>query len=327
MAHGEGTTPRRGSGRGSAPVWLLAVPLVLAAGAVLWLFVGSSLFGPTAGAGSDGLDAEEAAAAEAAASATLAGTNRPRVEKPAMKEEEEDGKPTFTKGEGVFGRVIDSREKPIPGAKVNLFVPDASNPWTPLDGPPRDHGRGGGRDLPPGAGATARLRVRAEAPGYASTTQLISSRGARVDLILDRAGTLKVKVKNRKGEPVKDAEVKVSAGWMVQAPPVKTNEAGEALVEGLASGSSNVRVSAVGFGPVNLSDVQVEPAKVTERSIVMGRGLPVSGRVTDETTSQPVEGAEVFAKVQWDQSALKSDTVKTDADGKFKLESAGGQGE
>jgi protocatechuate 3,4-dioxygenase beta subunit len=309
--------------------WLLAVPLAAAAAAVLWTFVGSSLFGPTAGAGPGVLDGEgDLEGDPEAAAATLAGSNRPVREKPAMKEEEEPAKPTFTKAEGFFGRVTDSREKPIPGAKVSLFLPDPSNPWSPADGAllAAAEAAADGTYLV-GPAPVGRLRLRAEASGYASTSMNVSSRGAKVDLILDRSGALRVKVKTRKGEAIKDADVGVSAGWMFRAPPVKTNAEGEALVDGLASGPCTLRVTALGYGPVNMNDVQVEPAKTAERTVVMGKGVPVSGRVTDETTNAPIEGAEVMARVQWDQSGPRSDTVKTDGDGKFKLESAGGQGE
>ncbi len=326
---------RRARGLGAADGrLLLAIPLLAAGALALWLFAGGAR-DPGPGAGKDpesGAAGEEAPAEAGGGGAGLKGSDPLHPKDPGMKGgEDEAAKPPCTKAEGVYGRVTDSREKPIPGAKVTLFGVDPANPWSQKDGPvvaTADVAADGSYLV--GPAPAGRLKVRAEASGWANETRLVPARGARVDLILDRSGSLKVTAKDRKGAAVAGADVRVSASFQTggaSSSTRQTAESGEAVVDGLPGGPVEVRVSARGYGAVNLSQVMVQPAKTSERTVVLGPALPITGRVVDGERESPVEGAEVTAKVGWDAEAPKSDVAKTDADGRFRIEAAGGANE
>jgi hypothetical protein len=304
----------------------IAVPVALAAAAGLWFALG--------GRGASSVDAtgdREGNAATAVpedvtgeASAALAGAKGVRPRERTPEPSPEDAAPTFAKAEGVFGRVVDSKDKGIAGAKVTLLPDSGSRGWGLPDGAPiavATSGEDGAYLV--GPAPAGRSKVRAEAKGYAAGVATVTSKGARADVVLFKGGSVRLTVRDGAGQAVKGAEVRLVASTGVTS-VAKTGDGGEALVDSLAPGPSWGRVLAAGFAPTNVPGLNVVPGQVVERTCVLGTGTGIHGKVVDEAEA-PIEGAEVTASPQWDQPAFA--TTKSAADGTFTVPAAGGAGD
>ena len=179
---------------------LLAVPIAAALAALAWVLLSGGPGGLGAGgsgdrAGPDSPDARGAVMDEGGG-ATLAGAPGGRPRNPVT-DGEPDG-PPVPRAEGVFGRVLDAREKPLSGAKVSLYpmLPGAARGAD--DGPPvavATSGEDGAFVV--GPAPAGRLKVRADAAGYASGIGVVPGKGSCVDLVLYRGGGVRLKVRAR----------------------------------------------------------------------------------------------------------------------------------
>jgi protocatechuate 3,4-dioxygenase beta subunit len=313
--------------RGRTP-WILGSVLSLALAALGWLLLGDERRDD--GAGPEGREeAADAARPEEIGRGERAGglaTGPARPRRPDV-EEAPPAAAAFSKAEGVFGRVIDAKERPIEGATVLLFSYEPQAPQNVQDGKPiatatttKD-----GEFLVGPAPTDAKLKVRADAPGYATAAQFLSARGSRVDLILYRGGALRLRVKDEAGGAVKGAEARYRGGPV--ATTVETDAAGEATLDGLPTGQATVRVQKAGYATFHLSDVVVEPGKTVERTCVLPPGTTLSGRVTDEKGERGVAGADVSVRPQSEAAAPASATATSGDDGRFTVAAAGGPGE
>src|SRR5438034_1206880 len=75
-----------------------------------------------------------------------------------------------------------------------------------------------------------------------------SSKGARVDLVLDRGGALKVTVRDAAGNGVGGAELRVFGGAAVVS--AVTAASGEAVIDALTPGPVRLLVAAPGAAPL-----------------------------------------------------------------------------
>jgi hypothetical protein len=309
-------------------VWILSLAILVGGGGALVLLgldegiellEGEARVASAAGAG-PGLEPGAETGSLSAKSAAEQEAERAREEAAAKAA----SAPTFTRAEGVFGRVIDPRDAGIAGAKVTLFVLDPTVPWGAPDGPPAATATSAadGTFLVGPAPDGRRLKLRADATGYASTTTWVPSRGARVDLVLDRGGAVRVVVRDDAKGVVKGAEVRSTNTGV----SVATGEDGSALLEALPVGPVAVRVQMAGYAGLNLNDVVIEAGKTIERTCVLSRGATIEGRVVDEAGAGVV-GAEVVTKAQWDASAVSAVPVTSGEDGRFALEASSGGGE
>ena len=300
--------------------------LAVALGAAIWLAASGTLLAPV-GAPSDDAEAPSSAPEAGDASAperagSLEGRSRPAG---GGARPEAAPAPSLTRAESVHGRVIDTKDRPLAGAVVTLHGVDASEAWgAPLPAAiaTATSAEDGSFEVGPAPAAT-RLRVRAEAAGFAATVAT-AARGGRVDLVLDRGGALRLFVRDGEGKAVRGAEVRVVAPGRAAAPT--TNESGEALLEALPTGTLQVRVTAPGMASARVPDVAIEAGKTIERTCIVGRGVLLTGRVTEEGAGAGIERATVSVKPQSDPTAPGA-AVETDGEGRFRIEGAGGPGE
>ena len=299
-------------------------------GAAAWLAASGGLSLPVAGPTEDSEAAGTAAPERAGPGAPAAARDgslegrRAAPTRPAAAPEFAEA-PPLSKAESVSGRVLDTKDRPVPGATVTLHGLDPTefgNALLPAAVATATSGADGTFAVGP-APASMRLRVRAEAAGFAPAIAN-ATRGAHVDLVLDRGGALHLSVKDVAGAPVKGAEVRVPSVPRVALPT--TDAAGEVLVEGLPTGPLAVRVTAPGAAPARVADVAIEAGKTIERTCVVGRGVLLTGRVVEEASGAGIEHATVAVKPQNEPSATPT-TTEADAEGRFRLESAGGAGE
>ncbi len=249
-----------------------------------------------------------------------AGSAGPKKVAAAKEEPDAPEKPVCSKEEGVYGRVLDAKEKPLPGAKVSLFRVDPLNPWTQTtEGPTLGTAVSGaeGRFLVGPAPAGDRLRLRAEAAGYGARTEFVSARGTCVDVILEEGGALVVKVKDEAGVAVAGAKISAQSGQSFAS--AVTAPDGGARLDSLSIGQVQVRVEADGFAPATTGDVTIAAGGTVEKAFVLRKGQEITGRVLEEIGTRPVGGATVTSQWWGMSGQQESAPVTTDADGKFTM--------
>ncbi len=319
----------------SARTGLLLLPLLLALGAVGYLVLGGGGHGGPRAEG-DVEEAADAAAPEALGAlagpdgtlAAGAGAGGPKKPAAVKEEAEAPEKPTFSKAEGVYGRVLDAKEQPLPGAKVALYRVDPLNPWTQVPTSPALASAVSGADgrfLVGPAPAGDRLRLRAEATGYGARTEYVSSRGTCIDVILEEGGTLVVRVKDEAGAALAGAKVSAQAGpsWGGAV----TAQDGTARLDSLSIGQVQVRIEADGFAPATTGDVTIAAGATVEKGFVLRKGQEITGRVLEEVGSRAVAGATVTSQWWGMAGQQESSPVTTDADGRFTMRVPCGPGE
>lgn len=136
--------------------------------------------------------------------------------------------------------------------------------------------------------------------------------------------TVAVKVQDEAAQPVRGARIRVDAGDEPEASDwiATSDEAGAAIVQGLPLGWGALIAEAEGFAPGRGQTMIGEPnpdPKVpsTELTIVMRKGVAVSGRVVDEA-GKPISNVRVRPELSraWsDPNALQA--VVSDAQGAF----------
>lgn len=315
---------------------LLPLLLVLAAGgAAAWLLLGEGL-----GVGLDGAGERSDAVGEdgtalggpGAVALDASGTapRKPRVE-PATEEPAGPAKPAFPPAEGVSGRVVDARRKPIAGATVTLHpFPLETSWWDAPDAEPvADAKTEKDGTFLVGPAPTGRIKVRAVAPGFAPNVQPLPQRGARIEIVLDEGGALDVKVVDGKAVPVADATVQHTAGsWGVQIATVgTTSKDGVAHFDALPTGSGRLLVSKPGLGAVRQQDVGIAPKAKNELTIVLQGGRELTGVVTSAEDNRPVAGVTIDVSYPYVSGIKAPPTVTTAEDGRYRTLVDVGQGE
>src|SRR5262245_57345284 len=255
--------------------------ILVAGGAVAFLLFGDGFGGFLDGSG-ERADAPDAAGVVRAGQKGVAldtsgqgGPRKPRVEVPTDAPAGPK-KPTFPPSEGVSGRVVDAKRKPIAGATVTLHPFPLETQWwdAPDTEPVADTKTEKDGTFLVGPAPTGRIKVRAVAPGYAPNVQPLPQRGARIEIMLDEGGPLDVRVVDAKGGPVADATVQFTAGtWGVQiATVLQTNKEGLAHFDAMPTGSGRLLVSKPGLGAVRQQDVGVAPKAKNETTVVLQGG-------------------------------------------------------
>ncbi|MHC5009314.1 MAG: carboxypeptidase regulatory-like domain-containing protein [Planctomycetota bacterium] len=307
---------------------LLALVAVAAVTATAALFLSDG-----AGSSSTGLDrTEEGGNAEdlrEPGRARLVGDEAARARAEEAREAEEAAEraaAAFPRSQGVFGRVLDARGTPIPGATVKLAV-DYARPWNY------------GRPDPPamatsmtdedghylvGPAPEGRLRVRAEAFGYAPAIQLVRRRGYRVDLVLDRGATLEVAVQDREGAPVLGARLLHQSGTVVTEGVSGAD--GAFLFGSVPTGSGTLTVTAGGYAAVR-QEVLLAP-EVRERStVILPPPTVMEGRALADEDGRPLADVTItvsYVNAQW---LDPTGPATTDPEGRFRLEITAAEGQ
>lgn len=294
-----------------------------AAVAAAWLLLGQD----GGDDGLDGLSRDEAGggagpdASAGAGPALQPGEVRERPVRPAGSDAGSQA-PACTPAEGVSGVVVDSRRQPVAGARVMLFTSSSAAWWAAPDRTPQAEAQSAadGTFLV-GPAPEGRLRVRAEAKGYAPGVLLVPSRGGRVELVLDVGGTLSVTVVDAKGARVPEASVQhVSSGWgNVVVCEATTGPEGTATLPDLPTGAGQVIVIKRGQGMVRQPEVGIAPGKVTETTVVLQGARTLTGRVLDADTQRPVTDASVSIAYPFVPGMDGTQAVRSDADGRYVL--------
>ena len=109
-------------------------------------------------------------------------------------------------------------------------------------------------------------------------------------------------------------------GGSVHQVDVHTDRLGSYRFEGLPPGRITLAVEPEDLMSPGWDDVDLEPGLVVRRDYSLGRGVTISGRVTDANTGEPIAGAEIGPGWTLRRS------VRTDNDGRYALRGFGGPG-
>jgi protocatechuate 3,4-dioxygenase beta subunit len=316
---------------------LLILATVGAVGAVGWFVAEGSLSGPPAylDRGSEGVGLGDGGSAgpEGGVLRAAPGAKAPPTVEELEAMREAARKPAFDRSEGVFGRVVDGSGDPVEGAIVKLLPRDASTRWARIQADPPAMATAlteeDGTYLVGPAPEGARLRMRVEASGYAPSVKMISTRGYRVDVVLDRGGALEVTVKDGEGAVVAGAKVLHSIGNYVEVVVTEatTNENGVASFPSVPTGTGNVLVTADGKAGIQQGGVGVAPGQTEKLTIVLPEPLRIEGRVLTEGVDLPIAGASIrlaYPNQPWLQP---SEPVTSDDAGHYEIEALAPQGQ
>ncbi len=179
--------------------------------------------------------------------------------------------------------VLDDERQPIPQATV-LVSDDDALPF-------------GALTIESGAALFERLgsgpyRVRVFARGYEAADRVEVTDDLTV--VLRKLGGLDIVVRDSKLQPAADADVYVVGSSLWPARRVRTNEQGEARLDGLLSGIYDLRARrGTAVSPV-VSAVQLERGQRQPVELVLGVGRSLQVLATGEKpNSRPIEGASV----------------------------------
>lgn len=303
----------------------LALPLLAAVAGLIWFAFGRTPRSVSIGDGTNE-SADDATAPDALSPDGMGGLVggagvRPKPPQPVALG------PTFRKSDGVFGRVTDARDAPIPGAKVTLERLDpATIAWWQLSGEAlftADTAADGTYLVGPISPGAFRWRVRAEAPGFARGGADVPSKGARIDLQLERSGTLEIEVRDLTGAPVANAVVRAGPDSPFERVTGVTDVAGLVRIEGLPLGGMELTAECLGYSSAISNDAVVSADAPVRRTIVLRAAIRIAGKVLDDATGAPIARATVTASSGYGGPSALVAATTTDTEGNFSLEPPG----
>lgn len=106
----------------------------------------------------------------------------------------------------------------------------------------------------------------------------------------------------------------------IRLPLGRTDEQGQFCFERLPAGAFRVEIAPDKFASPGWQEVVFTAGEVLERSFVVPRGFLLTGRITDAATGAPIAGAVVG------EGWTKFKAVRSDQDGRYRLEGAGSTG-
>ncbi|MDJ0974959.1 MAG: sigma-70 family RNA polymerase sigma factor [Planctomycetota bacterium] len=217
---------------------------------------------------------------------------------------------------------------PVVGARVQLF--DA--PWrdrgvitNPLGeaewaaGPSTRSGRQGTFKFRLREGEQRKLRVSAD--GFVPRTILRVRAGERVDIVLDDAVAIRIRVLAPGGGP--GAAVPISLVGAEFDGTIETDAEGVAYLEGLAPGKRIAfwaHPQRAGWGVSRWARVTLPKAGTHEHELQLPEGRTLRGVVSDRATGHPIAGARVG--MNWTLHPM----ARTDDDGRYMLHGWTGKG-
>jgi protocatechuate 3,4-dioxygenase beta subunit len=209
----------------------------------------------------------------------------------------------------------------VPAATVNLFLVanEDFHKWGKVDGVPHAVATADAEGFfLVGPAEKAPVRLRAEAPGFAPTVQLVPELGARVDLILDVGGTLRTRVLDVEGTPIPEATVVHQSGMVTSH--TTTDAEGRAVFETVPTGEGTLIVAKRAFSAARKGDVAVLPGETRDETVVLSKGLTLTGSVAGAEDHRPRAGASVV--IQYSNLPMLEDepAVVTGTDGRFRID-------
>ncbi len=203
----------------------------------------------------------------------------------------------------LHGRVTNASDEPVAGALLEI----RTHPW-------RSNGLWGRktRDVEENLRTTLTaedgtfrfaltpgevVELRASKPGLATVLRRDCNAGERLDMVMRAGLTVTLRVRNRQGEPLEDAQVRLFTTTNV-LPPINrrghTDAAGRLVFEGVEGGGhAHVEAYHPRAGPGGWMPNKLESSGKQTIKITLPTGRPIRGLVTDAETGQPIAGARI----------------------------------
>lgn len=225
------------------------------------------------------------------------------------------------KGVVVAGRVLDKRERGIPGATVSAGGYGEGNAQT-------TESDSEGRFFLAGLSPTSDLHVRATKEGFGeaalSKISLIAPGNEDLTIHLPNEGSVSGVVVNSAGAPLNSARIEAVhfqhyGAWTFDYPSGISGKDGNFSVEGLAPGRYTFQIfpaEYVSFFDQNATALTLaEGEHLRDVKLVLNNGgeITLSGRIAD-LDGHPIEGATIMFHGPVER------TVKTDAEGRYRAE-------
>ncbi|MBK7878687.1 MAG: carboxypeptidase regulatory-like domain-containing protein [Planctomycetes bacterium] len=221
----------------------------------------------------------------------------------------------------LFGRVVDERDEPVPGARLEAFLdevgPGALGEASTRTSIARTESDELGRfALRVPRGLPCELDVGKD--GYAPARFVLRAAGEELVVRLTAPARLVVRLAREDGGPVGDVAVAVEpvregsdASWSSLAES-RTDALGIARFDALPAGPVMVEVAPVDTVVPRPARVELKAGEVVERVVALAPGATVRGRVLDARSKSPIAGARLGIG-----PGLHGRTVTTDAQGEY----------
>ncbi len=235
--------------------------------------------------------------------------------------------------EGISGQVVDREGAPVRGAQVTLSPVGVG---TSVDA--QQSGEAGLFGFP--TLESGRYSLKATHPRHSASEEVVVEAGDRepVRLVLGAGGAIAGEVRDPEGRAVQSFSVVVERFEPLEAAlvgeargpgscsPARFEDAGGRVVLGdLAPGRYDLHVDAAGFGPGEVSGIEVQAGR--ERGgvrVSLTRGAVLAGRVVDAGGGRALEGVQisVFDSARRGRR-LEPLSAVTDEAGEFVIEGLG----
>ncbi len=229
----------------------------------------------------------------------------------------------------VSATVLDGKGRPLPTAEAWILTEGRDGKFLSDEerkrvGGMRPHGDEKGRLTigPLGRGLRYRVAFRIEGRPVRSLIVTPTAPVLNRDVGLPPGGTLRLSVKNAKGQPIASAVARLDSDDApdidLLAEPLPSSADGTLRLGPLPEGTYSLRLRAEGFLPVTLRGCIVKDGAATDQGVIrLAPGLEISGVVRD-TDGVPIAGASVKARF-YESGRQMSLLRKSSPKGSFQL--------
>lgn len=217
------------------------------------------------------------------------------------------------------GVVIDARDAGMPGAQVRAFQRVSEEADGRLEAEAETDSLGEFSFDVDGPGP---WMVFAVVPGVLSTP--VTTSGEPVVLRVLSGTELRGRVSDSNGRPVQSFSVMIGhrdGPLRLESEDVRhvVDPEGKFSIKGLAPGTAEVVVAALGFAPSDPVEVELTLTAPASVDVKLRGGAKVVGQVIDRTTKAPIAGARVSLESQSESTLNATPSARSDADGGFVL--------
>lgn len=217
------------------------------------------------------------------------------------------------------GVVVDARDAGMPGAQVRALQRVTEEADARLEGETETDGQGAFSFDVDGPGPWT---VFAVVPGVLSTP--VTTAGEPVVLRVLAGTELRGRVSDSGGRAVQSFSVMIGhrdGPLRLEREDVRhvVDPEGKFSIKGLAPGTAEVVVAALGFAPSDPLEVELSLTAPATVDVKLRGGAKVAGQVIDRTTRAPIAGARVSLESQAESTLNAMPSARTDADGGFVL--------
>ncbi|MDH5490933.1 MAG: carboxypeptidase regulatory-like domain-containing protein, partial [Myxococcales bacterium] len=218
-------------------------------------------------------------------------------------------------GSEIRGRIVDEDAAPLSGVEIIARAPGEETSY-PFSTRSDEEGAFALDTLPEGEWE---LEIRA--PGYETIRRLERSRldgPLELHVMLRRTGRLVGRVYDPDGAPVEGASIALAGSGVWPPRQVETIAGGHFQLAGVPEGVYEVRARYGTLVSPPREGIFVRPGGTVMLTLRLIRGVSIAGRILDQQTSEPVEGAQILVTEEMIGVAPRG--ARSAEDGTFRIE-------